>query len=873
VPDQDAAVKRLADYRPSSFATDLELSFKLEPRETRVHTRYNVRRVIDDGKPLVLDGIGLKLERIALNGAPLGSEYYKQEPERLMVETPFTPTFRLEIDTVICPEDNTALEGLYMSGGRFCTQCESEGFRHIAFSLDRPDVLSRFEVSIEADKARYPTLLSNGDRIDAGEVAGGRHYVVWQDPHLKPSYLFALVAGSFDTITDEYTTTSGRHVKLYIHTDQGDAQRARYAMDSLKSAMAWDERVFGREYDLGEFHIVAVRDFNFGAMENKGLNIFNSSRLLADHDTATDDDFEDIERVVGHEYFHNWTGNRITLRNWFQLCLKEGLTVYRDEEFSADQRSRPVKRIKDVQTLRERQFAEDAGPLAHAVRPDTYKEITNFYTPTVYNKGAELVRTLRALLGEENFFRGMGFYFRFWDGQAVTVEQFVEAFAEASKRKLSDFFRWYTQAGTPHVIARGEYHPAERSYHLTVSQKTPPTPGQEKKEALPIPLQVGFITHDGKPLAAQLQGTGAAQQEFNLVLENDSTRFVFEQLESEPIPALLRGFCAPVALDDGLGVRERLAQMAHDPDPFTRWDAGQNLMTAAILAEAAGTPSTAPSMDEIAAGLARELEQAEKDRAFTAVALRPPTLVRLVQFGDKVDPEKLFQARNSLRRKAAETCRPRLEELAASLDADPASTAQEHVGKRALRNTALDLLASLGTSQGELIMKAFEQARNMTERMGALVALGQLEGDLFDKALETFLQQWKQLPIAVDKWFAVQATATRDDAAARVRKLVQHDMFELKNPNRARSVYDAFGARNIRAFHAPDGSGYEFLGDGIKKIDPMNPMVAARLAKLFDSWRRFDHDRQSKAHDVLQGLAKASLSKNVQDIVARTLGQ
>ena len=872
MPDQDPAVKRLADYRPSSFVTDLDLSFKLDPRETRVRTRYNLRRVIQDGQPLVLDGVGLKIEHIALNGEPLSADYYEQQPERLIVGTPFAPTFTLEIDTVICPEDNTALEGLYLSGGRFCTQCESEGFRHIAFSLDRPDVLSRFEVHMEADKARYPTLLSNGDLLDAGEAAGGRHYAVWKDPHLKPSYLFALVAGSFDTITDERTTRSGRRVKLYIHTDQGDAKRALFAMESLKHAMEWDERVFGREYDLGEFHIVAVRDFNFGAMENKGLNIFNSSRLLADHETATDDDFEDIERVVGHEYFHNWTGNRITLRNWFQLCLKEGLTVYRDEEFSADQRSRSVKRIKDVQTLRERQFAEDAGPLAHPVRPDTYKEITNFYTATVYNKGAELVRTLRALIGEENFFRGMNAYFRYWDGQAVTVEQFVEAFADASKRKLNDFFRWYTQAGTPHVIARGEYHPNEKTYHLTVSQSTPPTPGQDKKQPLQIPLRVGFIAQDGKQLGAQLQGTSGTQQEFSLVLENDSTRFVFEQVESEPIPAILRGFCAPVALDDKLGVPQRLAQMAHDPDPFTRWDAGQNLMTAAILAEAAGTPGEGPSAEQIAAALGRELEQAEKDRAFTAVVLRPPTLVRLVQFGDKPDPEKLFQARNSLRRKIAETSRQRLEELAGSQDADAASTVQEHVGKRALRNTALDLLASLGTAQGELLMKAFEQARNLTERMGALVALGQLEGDLFDKALEAFLMQWEQLPIAVDKWFTVQATAARDDSAARVRRLIEHSQFSLKNPNRARSVYDAFGARNMRAFHAADGSGYEFLGDGIRKIDPINPMVAARLAKLFDSWRRFDSDRQAKARSVLDGLKKASLSKNVQDIVDRTLG-
>ena len=446
---------------------------------------------------------------------------------------------------------------------------------------------------MEADQAQYPTLLSNGDLIETGPCPGGRHFAVWRDPYPKPCYLFALVAGTFDTIRDEYVTVSGRTVKLAIHVDEGESERALYAMDALKRAMAWDERVFGREYDLAEFHIVAVRDFNSGAMENKGLNIFNSARLLVDFETSTDANFEDVERVVAHEYFHNWTGNRITVRDWFQLCLKEGLTNYRDEEFSADARSRPVRRIKDVQSLREKQFPEDAGPLAHPVRPEQYLEIRNFYTATVYGKGAELYRVLKAIVGPQQFARGMDLYFQRWDGHAVTLEQFVECFEAASGRDLSQFFRWYTQAGTPHLVARGEYEPKTRTYRLTVSQTTPPTPGQAEKAALPIPLKVGFIGHDGTQLSARLSDTDAPRREFDLLLDEKSATFVFEGVAATPIPAILRGYCAPVSVDDGLGIDERLIQMGHDPDLVTRWVAGQDLMSAAIWAEASAHPKPA----------------------------------------------------------------------------------------------------------------------------------------------------------------------------------------------------------------------------------------------------------------------------------------
>jgi aminopeptidase N len=869
--DDTAAVTRLADYEPSNFAIDdIALSFQLDPVATRVHARYHVRRVAGEATPLVLDGIGLTLEHIYVDGTPLDTDAYRQESECLVITAP-PDSFVLEIDTLICPGDNTKLEGLYFSGGRFCTQCESQGFRHIAFALDRPDVLSRFVVRMEADLEQYPTLLSNGDPIEAGPCPGGRHFAVWRDPYPKPCYLFALVAGTFDVIGDEYVTMSGRKVALAIHVDQGDAQRALYALDALRRAMAWDERVFGREYDLAGFHIVAMREFNMGAMENKGLNIFNSTRLLADFETATDANFEDIERVVAHEYFHNWTGNRITIRDWFQLCLKEGLTNYRDQEFSSDQRSRSVRRIKDVQSLRETQFPEDAGPLAHPVRPEQYLEIRNFYTTTVYKKGAELIRVLRAIIGPEQFARGMDLYFKRWDGQAVTLEQFVECFEIESGRNLGQFLRWYTQAGTPHLISRGEYQAETRTYRLTVSQTTAPTPGQVEKVALPIPLKVGFIGHDGTQLTARLKDADASCGEFALVLDRESASFVFEEVASPPIPAILRGYCAPVSIDDGLGIHERLVQMAHDPDLVTRWAAGQDLLMAAIWAEAEGSPEMGPAIGEIASALAREVDRLDRDGEFVAVTLRVPSLASLIQLRDVPDVEALFQARNKVRRLLALALEPRLVDLAAQEGEPGSSTDLKQVARRALKNASLELLASLGALRANLIAGAFQRAGNMTESMGALEALSHIEGDWFDAALGTFLERWHDRPLVVDKWFSVQAAAPRNDAASRVLRLARHPLFSLTNPNRVRSVYDAFAVGNLRGFHASDGSGYALVGAAIEKLDAINPGVAARLAKTFESWRRFDAGRNAKARAVLEGLLTPALSKNVRDIVARTL--
>jgi aminopeptidase N len=723
---------------------------------------------------------------------------------------------------------------------------------------------------MEAEAREYPMLLSNGNLMETGLCPNGAHFAVWRDPHPKPCYLFALVAGVFDSIRDRFVTVSGRKIDLAIHTEEGDGPRAMYAMGALKRSMEWDERVFLREYDLAEFHIVAIRDFNGGAMENKSLNIFNSSRVLADIETATDADFEDIERVVAHEYFHNWTGNRITLRDWFQLCLKEGLTVYRDEEFSADQRSRSVRRIKDAETLRESQFTEDAGPLAHPVRPRQYEKIENFYTTTVYRKGAEVVRALETILGHDTFHRGMQRYFERWDGHAITVEDFLRCFEEESGRDLSAFFRWYTQSGTPHLSSRGTYEESTMTYRLTVSQVTPPTPSQDQNQPVTIPLRAGLIDGAGATLTARLHD-GEVRSEWVLMLEGEREVFVFHDVAKPPIPALLRGFCAPVVLDDGLSHRERLIQMAHDPDPFTRWDAGQKLLTSAILSGAREMSECDPSIDQLAVAFAHEIERPNADAAFIAMALRIPGLNDLIRAGDASDVEVLFHSRNSVRRRIAAALERLLRRLGEGGGNHAASLSMDQVGRRAVKGAALHLLASLGAAQGSFIAMVFEKSDNMTDTMAALEALSQIEGEWFDAALRAFLERWHGQPRIVDKWFAVQAASSRDDVLRRVRMLASHPLFFLSNPNRVRSLYATFSIANIRAFHASDGSGYRFLAAAIQEIDPLNPHLAARLAKSFESWRRFDAHRQALARAALEEIRARDLSNNLGEIIEKLM--
>jgi aminopeptidase N len=662
---------------------------------------------------------------------------------------------------------------------------------------------------------------------------------------------------------------SGRTVALGIHVDPGDAARAHYAMDALKRAMRWDEEKFGREYDLSVFNIVAVRDFNFGAMENKGLNVFNSAYVLADPATATDGDYEAIESVVAHEYFHNWTGNRITLRDWFQLCLKEGLTVYRDQEFSADQRSRPVQRIKDVKRLRARQFPEDAGPLAHPARPSSYFKIDNFYTATVYEKGAEIIRMLKELIGAEAFAAGMDLYFTRCDGTAATLEEFVGCFAEAAGRDLSDFMRWYAQAGTPCIEAAGVYDAASRTYTLSVRQTTAPTPNQPEKTPLPIPLRLGLIAADGAILAAHAEPAEPAREVHVLVLDQPSQNWRFTGVVRPPIPALLRGFCAPVTLRQDVRETDRLAQMAHDPDAYTRWEAGQALAREAILAGAA-TGAASPALPAFAAALAREIDRAQEDPAFAALALRLPELPELIQITAEPDPDRLFAAREQVRATLAAALKDKLVPIAEAGGEKPYSPSAGPAGRRALKAAALDLLAALGEESGPLLIAAFDSAANMTEQMAALEALGASGLVAFDVALAAFHRTWAASPLVMDKWFAVQAAAPRADALARVRRLRAHPDFDIRNPNRVRALAAPFAVRNPRAFHTAEG--YAFLAGLAKEIDALNPALAARLLGPFESWRLFDASRRSAARAALEGLlAQGDLSPNAREIVQRTL--
>ncbi|MGD9979842.1 MAG: aminopeptidase N [Hyphomonadaceae bacterium] len=862
--DAENVTVRLSDYRPPDYLIDeIALVFSLEPEATLVAARSHVRRTGADAAPLVLNGERLELQSIAIDGEALAADQYRIEPGLLIIEKP-PGSFRLDIVTRLSPATNTHLEGLYMSGGRFCTQCEAEGFRTITYALDRPDVMARYAVRIEADKAAYPTLLSNGNLTETGDMEGGKHFAVWIDPHPKPSYLFALCAGKYESIHDTFVTKSGRKVALGIYVDPGDAPRAAYAMDSLKRAMKWDEAAFQREYDLDVFNIVAVRDFNFGAMENKGLNIFNSSLILADAETATDADFEAIEAVVGHEYFHNWTGNRITCRDWFQLCLKEGLTVYREQEFSADQRSRAVQRIKDVKRLRARQFGEDAGPLAHAVRPASYQKIDNFYTATVYEKGGEVIRMLKRIIGEDAFDRGMQLYFERRDGTASTVEDFIGCFEDASGKSLATFMRWYEQAGTPALKARGAYDAAAHTYQLQLSQRLSATPGQPHKLPAPIPLQIGFISPDGAIIASKIEGDSISRTEHRVVLEDTQASLRFSDVLEDPIVSIVRGFSAPVTLDDDLAPDARLAQMAHDPDPFTRWEAGQTLARSIMLGE------TGASVHALAAALGRELDRAQEDPAFAALALRLPDLNELILASKSPDPEQLFAGRESVRRSIATALRARLEPIARAKGETPFSPGADAAGRRALKSAALDLLSSLGPSQ--VLTDAYDNAQSMTETIAALEALGASESPAFDDALSSFYERWRANPLVIDKWFAVQASSPRTDALQRVERLRAHADFNLKNPNRVRSLAAAFAMRNPRAFHTANGEGYRFLTSLAEAIDPLNPALAARLLTPFESWRRFDSGRQGHARAALEHLAALpQLSKNTREMVERTL--
>jgi aminopeptidase N len=869
-------IVRLEDYRPSDFLIDrVDLDIRLHPTRTRVTAELALRpnpAGLPDA-PLVLDGDELNLIAIALDGKALTSGHFAATPQGLTLPNPPRRPFTLTVETEVDPSANTKLMGLYRSGHVYCTQCEAEGFRRITYFIDRPDVLSVYTTRIEAERGEAPVLLGNGNPAGGGIVAGTtRHYAVWHDPFPKPAYLFAVVGGRLGKVAETFTTMSGRRVEIAIYVEPGKEDRAAYALDALRRSMRWDERVFGREYDLDVFNVVAVADFNMGAMENKGLNIFNDKYVLASPETATDHDYAAIEAIIAHEYFHNWTGNRITCRDWFQLCLKEGLTVFRDQEFSSDERSRPVHRIAEVRALRSRQFAEDASPLAHPVRPTQYREINNFYTATVYEKGAEIVRMLKTLLGEAGFRRGMNLYFARCDGTAATVEDFLQAFADATGRDLSHFARWYSQAGTPRVTVTGTYDPALKTYRVDFQQATPPTPGQPTKEPAVIPIALGLVARDGgspAPTCDRLDG-GV------FVLDRASDSLTFTNVPSPPVPSLFRGFSAPVKVVLDLGDDDLLSLLQHDNDPFNRWQSAQTVAMRHLVRLAQSANAERDAAERLAAALLAFLEdEAERDPAFAAQVLSLPGETEIAQeIGADVDPDAIHRARLDVKATIGRHLRERLLRLYQHLSSSEGySPDAASAGRRALRNTVLDLVAADDATRGEgMAMAQLESATNMTDRLAGLAVLATIPGAAREEAIRVFGERYRDDPLVLDKWFALQGTIQEPATLGRVKELMEHPAFSLTNPNRVRSLIGSFALSNPTEFNRADGAGYEFLADMALKLDAANPQVAARLLTAFGAWRTMEPARRTKAEAALRRIAdKADLSPDVSDIVQRSL--
>ncbi len=809
---------------------------------------------------------------------PLTREAYTEDATSLTLHEP-PECFTLEIVTEIAPAANTALEGLYMAGGIYCTQCEPEGFRCITYFLDRPDNLARFETRIEGPTDTTPVLLSNGNLVDADHLPNGRHYACWRDPFPKPSYLFALVAGDLAHLADHFVTMSGRKVDLRVYVEHGNEARAHYAMDCLKRAMRWDEEAYGREYDLDIFMIVAVSAFNFGAMENKGLNIFNDKVLLASPETATDDDYARIESVVGHEYFHNWTGDRITCRDWFQLSLKEGLTVFRESGFVGDQRSHGVRRIDDVKDLRLRQFQEDSGPLAHPVQPQSYIAIDNFYTATVYEKGAEVIGMLKTIVGPENFRKGMDLYFTRHDGQAATVEDFVRCFEDSSQRKLEQFRLWYSQAGTPEIEVHATYDTARRTYRLVLAQSLAPTPGQTDKKPMHIPLGLGLIGKEsGRPLPLALEGENAAGPlERVIELTQPRQEFVFTGVPEEPVLSLGRNFSAPVRLKLADDRKTRAFLMRRDPDFFNRWEAGQRFATEIALAmiaeiQAGRAPHADPLYLEAVGGV---LDRAEEDPAFAAQMLMPPSENELAQAMKVVDPDAIHRARGALIVAVAVKHSAAMVALYAKHRLDgPFSPNADAAGHRALRNAVLRFITAADDANAARLAYAhFDSATNMTDRMAGLAALARIGGADYERALAHFHEQFRNDPLVLDKWMGVQATSPQPDTETRVRALMTHPAFSIKNPNRVRALIGAFATGNPVRFHDPSGSGYRLLREVVQTLDAINPQTAARMLTPFETWRRYDASRQRSIKAELEMIAaQKPLSPNLYEIAMKILG-
>ncbi len=871
------------DYRsPDHWIDSIELAFDLGEERTRVRSRLRVRRNPAAAKtaPLVLHGEGLELCALRLDGQALDESRYEAGEAGLTVHA-VPESCELETEVLIRPQDNTSLSGLYKSSGNFCTQCEAEGFRRITYFADRPDVMARYRVRIEADEERYPVLLSNGNRSDSGRGPRGRHWVQWEDPFPKPSYLFALVAGNLRCRPGTFVTASGRQVRLEIWVEPQDVECCEHALRSLQKAMRWDEETFGLEYDLDLYMIVAVGDFNMGAMENKGLNVFNSKYVLAKPDTATDDDYEAIEGVIGHEYFHNWTGNRVTCRDWFQLTLKEGLTVFRDQQFSADMTSRPVRRIACVRALRTAQFAEDAGPLAHPIRPESYIEMNNFYTATVYEKGAEVVRMYHTLLGEQGFRRGMDLYIRRHDGQAVTCDDFRAAMADANAVDLSRFGRWYEQAGTPALRVRAVHDATLATYTLTLRQSTPPVAGAPAPRPLHVPVTVGLLAPDGRELPLRLAGEpavpGAVPTQRVLQLLEAEQSFTFVGVRERPVPSLLRGFSAPVRLDFERSPEELAFLMGRDTDLFNRWDAGQELGKRLLLelAEAHARGRRAALAPAFVEACGRILDDPALDGSLKALALTLPSEKLLGQEQAGVDVDALHDAHLQAVRELARAHRARwLETYLRCRDGGPHAIDRASIDRRRLKNRALAYLAVLAEDETTgLVMDQFHAADNLTDVQAALVMLVDLDVPQRGQALAAFHRRWHRDPLVLDKWFSVQALSSLPGTLARVQELARHPDFTLKNPNRVRALVGTFCAGNQVRFHAADGAGYRFLADQVLALDALNPQVAARMVSAFNPWRRFDAGRQAAMRAELERIAgREGLSKNVYEVVSRCLG-
>ncbi len=869
------------DYTASGFQIPVtELHFRLDPDATVVRSRLTVVRtngVAAASTALVLDGVDLALKSVRIDGKSVADDAMQQTTSTLTLHK-VPDTFTLEIETHIAPDANTALEGLYRSSGNYCTQCEAEGFRKITYYLDRPDVLSVFTVTVEGDKTSLPVLLANGNPVSHQDLTDGFHQWVWHDPHPKPCYLFALVAGNLVTVEDHFATRSGKDVLLQIYVQAHNLPLCDYAMGALKRSMQWDEEVYGLEYDLDRFMIVAVDDFNMGAMENKGLNVFNSKYVLASIETATDMDFIGVEAVIAHEYFHNWTGNRVTCRDWFQLSLKEGLTVFRDQCFTADLHSPTVKRIQDVQLLRNHQFAEDAGPTAHPIRPDSYVEINNFYTLTVYEKGAEVIRMFHTLLGDQAYRAGIELYFQRHDGQAVTCDDFIDAMQDASGVDLTQFRRWYSQAGTPVLTVTDEYDAKEQRYQLTIAQQTPNTPGQSDKEPLLIPVDVALLNDAGHVMPVHLQesATPTAGGGVLLRLVQRSQTWQFNQVASKPVLSLLRQFSAPVQAHYEYDAESLAFLMAHDTDTFNRWEAGQRLGEWAVRELEQGRREV---LTTYLSALENVIDDSSIDDALKAQMITPPSYEALAQSRKKIDVHAILGARKALREALANQCQTKLKALVTDRPVDQFDDSNNDVlsdpamAGRALANAALQALSVLSAEQWlPLAEQRYNASQTMTDRMGALSVISQHPGDVRSRCMQHFHDAFSDHKLVIDKWFMLQSLADYDDAFADIQALVKHASFEASNPNRLRSVYGVFAGANPGQFHVSGGAGYRWLADAVIDMDARNPQVAARLVVPLTQWQRYQTNSADAMREQLQRIAnQSSLSPDVFELVSKAL--